>query len=239
MNRRSPASTRSVCVVFAALASSTLSTTHQQDVLRITVQKTAEGLWVAAAESGVRFGVSEAAHTAGLLGRHVELDARATTDQSTVVIGANTISIAAGEDPACQFRIDPSFERRQRAVAVWNAQSDGAAATADAALEALAWHPQLSRFGADELNERFRRATGGRMTSPEWLGWVAVKALAEAFLRAEPGTALCGSLRSVRFDGHKGRPIRFDGARELQQTLVIARDGKMLAEVDPWAEHDR
>jgi len=76
----------------------------------------------------------------------------------------------------------------------------------------VAWHPRLTRFGAGELNERFRRETGHAMDEAAWLGWIAVKIAAESALRRR-------DLASVRVDGHKGVPLRFDANRNLVQPL--------------------
>jgi hypothetical protein len=237
--RRPRASSPFPCILgllCIALAASVLDAAQPETVLRISVQTIDSDAWTAAAERGVEFGIGEAAHTAALLGRRLELVAgTSASHRPAVVIGTDTISIRAGADATCEFRVDPSAERRQRALNAWRAQADEGDAGA-ATARAVAWHPALSRFGASELNERFTRTTGQRMGAPEWLGWVAVKALAEAFLRASPSTPVCDSLRSVKFDGHKGRPIRFDEAvREMRQTLAIVRDGKLVGEADPWS----
>jgi hypothetical protein len=81
------------------------------------------------------------------------------------------------------------------------------------------WDPTLERFGAGELNERFRRHAGRPMTADAWCGWVAVKAIAEAALHArslEPAD-VADALRALRFDGHKGEPLSFDERQRLVQ----------------------
>jgi ABC-type branched-subunit amino acid transport system substrate-binding protein len=68
------------------------------------------------------------------------------------------------------------------------------------------------------------------MDSDAWAGWVAVKIIAEAALRAH-ATTPAGLMRALtdpkaQFDGHKGRPLSFAAdTRELLQPLyVVARD---------------
>jgi hypothetical protein len=83
------------------------------------------------------------------------------------------------------------------------------------------WQPVLERFGAGELNERFRRKAGRSMTADAWCGWVAMKAIAEAALHARstaPGD-VADALRVLRFDGHKGEPLYFDDRQRLVQPL--------------------
>ena len=76
----------------------------------------------------------------------------------------------------------------------------------------VAWHPKLQKFGAGELNERFLRETGQPMDEAAWLGWLAVKIVAEAALRGR-------DIGSVRIDGHKGVPLKFDASRTLIQPV--------------------
>lgn len=101
---------------------------------------------------------------------------------------------------------------------------------------AVLWHPHLSKYGATQLNDRFRRAYSAGMDSAAWAGWMAVKTIWEASLRSETATAqgFASYLRdpSTRFDGHKGWPLTFNPATgQLRQPLYIANNGKVVAEV--------
>ena len=96
----------------------------------------------------------------------------------------------------------------------------------------VAWDSTLERFGADQLNRRFRISLGRAMTSEAWAGWVAMKVLWEASLRAHSTdpSVLAKTLvdRASRFDGHKGRALSFHvGDHRLDQPVyvVIDRDG--------------
>ena len=81
------------------------------------------------------------------------------------------------------------------------------------------WQPGLERFGAGELNERFRRQARRPMTADAWCGWVAIKAIAEAALHARSTAPadVADALRVLRFDGHKGEPLYFDDRQRLVQ----------------------
>jgi hypothetical protein len=83
------------------------------------------------------------------------------------------------------------------------------------------WQPDLERFGAGELNERFRRQAGRPMTADAWCGWVAIKAIAEASLHARSTAPadVADALRVLRFDGHKGEPLYFDDRLRLVQPV--------------------
>ena len=85
-------------------------------------------------------------------------------------------------------------------------------------VRADAWSPDLERFGAAQLNDRFRArfGAGATMRGPAWAGWFAAKVAAEAVLRArtQDPEAVADVLRTARFDGHQGKPLAFapDGA---------------------------
>jgi hypothetical protein len=95
-------------------------------------------------------------------------------------------------------------------------------------LSVVAWHPALERFGAAQLNERYRKRFGTDMDERAWAGWMSVKVLLDAALRT--GTSdRCTLERFLlgaagRFDGHKGVPLFFDPeTRELVQPLYAPR----------------
>ena len=56
------------------------------------------------------------------------------------------------------------------------------------------WHASLERYGAGELNERYARRFGRRMSSTAWCGWAATKAVVEAALRARIPISVCGEI---------------------------------------------
>lgn len=86
-----------------------------------------------------------------------------------------------------------------------------------------AWRHDLERYGAGQLNDRFRARFGAsaRMNGHAWAGWFAAKALVEACLRAAAVTpaAVRDALFTLRFDGHKGVPLHFSPDGVLQQPL--------------------
>ena len=88
---------------------------------------------------------------------------------------------------------------------------------------ALAWHASLVRYGAGQLNERYRRRFGVGMDESAWAGWIAVKILTDAVLKtgsSDPRALELFLLDGASFDGHKGVPLFFDPRkRELVQPL--------------------
>lgn len=92
-------------------------------------------------------------------------------------------------------------------------------------IRADAWLPGLRRFGAAQLNDRFRARYGRRaeMRGPAWVGWFAMKALVETALRAraEDGDSLRRALLAARFDGHKGGALSFSPDGVLVHPLYV------------------
>jgi hypothetical protein len=119
------------------------------------------------------------------------------------------------------WHVAPLMKHRQAALSIQSMEAS-----------AVAWHHSLERFGAGQLNARFRAAGIAKPGAAEWLGWMAVKCLWEAELRNQP-------LNSMAFDGHKGRRLYFGAnSRNLIQPLyVVPRDAsiedKVLQEWNP------
>lgn len=98
------------------------------------------------------------------------------------------------------------------------------------------WHDSLERYGAGQVNDRFRARFGGIVGEREWAGWLAVKIAWEAVQRAaaRDGDALAAYLTraDVIFDGHKGLPLSFrPGLHQLRQPVYVVADDSVVAEV--------
>jgi ABC-type branched-subunit amino acid transport system substrate-binding protein len=90
----------------------------------------------------------------------------------------------------------------------------------------LLWAPRLERFGASQINDRYRDKYHEGMNGSAWAGWAAVKIAADAALRAQSAAPakLLAYLEapSTEFDGHKGWPLTFRLAdHQLRQPLYI------------------
>lgn len=88
------------------------------------------------------------------------------------------------------------------------------------------WHASLERFGAGQLNDRFRARFRKPMDSAAWAGWFAVKVVWEASQRARvvAGDAIASFLErdTTAFDGHKGVPLSFRRwDHQLRQPLYV------------------
>ncbi len=88
------------------------------------------------------------------------------------------------------------------------------------------WSPMLERFGASQINDRYRDKYMTGMDGAAWAGWAAAKLGAEAALRAHSGSParLLEYLESssTQFDGHKGWPLTFRRSdHQLRQPLYV------------------
>ena len=130
------------------------------------------------------------------------------------------------------LHVAPSRRMREAAVAAAMAAAAASETTGASAAntgrerKAAAWHPSLERYGAGQVNDRYRLAFMRGMSERAWLGWAAVKLATEIALR--PGSSDLGAalLDAPAFDGHKGRPLRIrasDG--QLLQPLYVIRAG--------------
>lgn len=200
---------------------------------------------------GLQFGISEAKRTSELLGREIEWIERAGTQGVQSLIRARAELIIAlgdvGPIPASsppilrlpadgqpagdcgpnEWSIAPAPEQKNAVLREY--RSSHTSAPRD--LRVLAWHQSLEKFGAAQLNQRYRVATGEGMGENAWLGWFAAKVALESVLRGNAAAELKRTGFAV--DGHKGVGLGFDPQRRLQQPLYVAGDSNVLAEITP------
>jgi hypothetical protein len=196
-----------------------------------------------AAMQGLQFGVAESAVTAGLMQRELQLGTAAPGIKGAIGViaaeppGPESVPsdapvVALGEVTGagrCHFRLGPTQAERDVALARWRSDGPEAAAPPDARI--VEWHPSLARFGARDLNDRYRKHTGAQMTAEAWKAWFAVKALVDSALRTSDADR-CRAVGRGRFDGHKGRPLFFDPVtRVLRQPLYVVSGDAVVAEL--------
>lgn len=199
---------------------------------------------------GATLGVEEVRHAASLFGRVATLQLEPFDGVArglTAILGdgdlARCQAIAKESDEAgvlflnvacnadalraeCRpnvFHVAPSEAMLRDAI-------DGQA-TGDASV--TAWHPSLSRFGADTLNLRFSNRFRTAMTDEAWCAWFAAKMLWESLLGARsPSPAAIGAFavrRTTKYDGHKGRPLSFRSwDHQLRQPLYVQRGADVV-----------
>lgn len=93
------------------------------------------------------------------------------------------------------------------------------------------WHGSLRRYGATQLNTRFRTRFGRPMTSTAWGHWLSVKAAWEVAVRF-PEAGRSGApmtrgeaLTRLVLDGQKGTGLRFEPGAPLSQPLYLVERG--------------
>jgi hypothetical protein len=100
------------------------------------------------------------------------------------------------------------------------AMYDGARALAPDAKRIELWDAALERYGAAQLNDRFKSFSGEKMNGAAWAGWFAVKVVFESYLRGSGDILRWIASDTAQFDGHKGSPLSFRSwDRQLRQPL--------------------
>jgi ABC transporter substrate binding protein (PQQ-dependent alcohol dehydrogenase system) len=97
-----------------------------------------------------------------------------------------------------------------------------------------AWHWTWERHGAPQLNQRFDKRAGRRMTAEDWAGWAAVKLVVEALSRSESRdpAVLSDFLRgeALTFDAYKGEPGSFrPWDNQLRQQILLHSHNAVIA----------
>lgn len=176
---------------------------------------------------GAQLGAEEAGRTAELLGARLELVNG--TDGVLAVVGEldgdsaipflNIRSMEArGPLRPNVFHVASSAAERREALERWQGPKPEGVRIVD-------WHPSLTKFGAEQLNQRFETRFGSPMEERAWAAWMAVMAATEAALRNT-------TLERLRFDGHKGARLSFRSEdHTLRQPLYVVAGNEVLGEV--------
>lgn len=202
------------------------------------------------AAQGALLAAEEAARAAELLGARLEL----RTGDAAALIDAGALALIGGLDAAASARGVPLLTTRapgddeplrENVFHVASGPRDRRAALerwkkGGGEVEITDWHPSLTRFGAEQLNQRYRERFGSPMEPLAWTSWMAVKAAAEAALRgAKTPADLSRRLATLGFDGHKGIRLRFRSTdHRLRQPLYVVAGGRVLAEIPPEEEQE-
>jgi hypothetical protein len=201
---------------------------------------------------GVELGVHEVVRTASVLNKtittyNVSLESRLTPREVIDVLKAKSVPIAIVCVGDAQI-MEMAAEAKLRGMTMLNccSRSDAlrhgycdtlfhveasdamykdAARQSPVSKSVKLWDATLEKYGAAQLNDRFKDFARAPMDGPAWAGWVAVKIAWEAFLRAPdtPGTYMVSE--KAQFDGHKGAPLSFRAwDHQLRQPLYAVAD---------------
>lgn len=182
---------------------------------------------------GIDLAASDANQKARVLGASVEINNNGvdTAGLWGIVIGpecrvprSSVPVVSVSPDPeragSSVFSIAPTAEARRAALLAWRSTHADSAAE----FQLVEWHPDLTDYGAGDLNERFALLHQRSMTEAAWRGYFAVKALTETALRRATASDRSRALLDAEFDGHKGTRLVFDRAtRVLRQPLYVVR----------------
>jgi len=189
--------------------------------------------------NGVRMGVDEASRTAALFHKGVamrEVSRRSISGADVVIACVNDSELRELAGLCEQHGVtllncaSRSNELRRNLcrkttyhVQASEAMYDDAAKLAHASRIVL-WDAKLERYGAAQLNDRYRAFAKQPMDDFAWAGWFAVKVAWESFARGSR------DLTSVEFDGHKGAQLSFRSwDHQLRQPLYAV--GARVADV--------
>jgi len=134
------------------------------------------------------------------------------------------------------FHVEAS-DAMYRKAARRSLRKSGPANASSARDSVVLWWQALERYGAGQINDRYRARYNAGMDGLAWAGWAAVKMIAESALRAGSVDAprLIAYLESptTAFDGHKGWPLTFRTAdHQLRQPLYFLTHDKQSGKLD-------
>jgi hypothetical protein len=238
-----------------------LAAAHRADTLRIAIVVDDSAAHRSLIR-GATLGAEEAAHTGVLFGQPVTMIVlgRAAIDPAArgalrAGLGpAASIYIVAGDSTFCSQFMQQSARPRAPVLdagcpqatpiepTVYAIDSRPASSAAADGAHLELWHSSLERFGAEQLNQRFRRRFNEAMDSDAWAGWFATKIALDLALHAQAVShaALLAQLADPKssFDGQKGRPLRFAPpthrlVQPLYRVVGVGDSSHVVAEVAP------
>ena len=200
-------------------------------------------------DNGLRLGWSEASRAAALFGRKPMTiaragDARGLIDASaSVIVGARAYPEALKTARECRSHMIVYLNCGARADAFREECNEylfhieaSEVMYANAAKHAPGsairlWDSSVEKYGAAQLNDRFRSTFNHAMDASAWCVWFAAKVVWESLLRmkGKAGTGIRDHLLSdsTQFDGHKGAPLSFRlHDHQLRQPLYAISPGR-------------
>ena len=110
----------------------------------------------------------------------------------------------------------------------------------DAGLVARSWHPAFEGWGATQLQRRFEKGEGRRMTDLDYQVWAALRVVGEAATRAstDDPVKLRDYALSEEFElaAFKGQKLNFRTWNNQLRQAVLLADEKLVVTVSPQEE---
>jgi len=178
---------------------------------------------------GLAFGDAEADRSGRLFGWRISAHDLTSNPRASV----HAIVVDTGESPRLAAPVPVLRTSCAHATDPWTFTLVACESRGDV------WHRSLEKFGAAQLNDRYAAAMSQPMTPKAWLGWFAMKILAESAWRARStdARAIADQLRTLSFDGHKGIALRFDDRQVLRDVVYEVRgegpNARVVREIVP------
>ncbi|MEM1383505.1 MAG: ABC transporter substrate-binding protein [Pseudomonadota bacterium] len=110
----------------------------------------------------------------------------------------------------------------------------------DAGLIASMWHPAHESWGATQLQRRFEKAAGRRMTDVDYQTWLGLRVIGESVTRTGSNEVEAVKAYALSEDfeiaGFKGQALSFRPWNQQMRHGVILGDGKLVVTVSPQEE---
>jgi ABC-type branched-subunit amino acid transport system substrate-binding protein len=235
----------------ALVCAGRLHATPEPRLIRVGLILPRDGSLAESVRRGTELGAQEAGRTAELLRARFELltatagdPQEAAREAVRLIEQSGVMALVGGLDAATRKALGEVADRLQ-VLLLTTGEPSGVreapgrfrfhvAARRTAGSPGVEWHASLSKFGAEQLNQRFESRFGQPMNAMAWMGWMAVQITAELALRHPTATKaeLPERLEALRFDGHKGARLAFDpGDHHLRQPVYVVEKDTVVREI--------
>ena len=180
---------------------------------------------------------SDAAELAANSGTHLVIVAAVDTEELLVIRNANRytaiLNLVAEDDSLRSaylgniLSIIPSKKMLGDAISQWRQKHPESVAIA------AAWHEDFVKFAARDLNKRYRKTFDKGMDEYAWVGWAAVRMVADTVARetiTDPVEMLHYLKTNLSFDGQKGPNMNFRETGQLRQLLLMIENNELVGE---------
>lgn len=103
------------------------------------------------------------------------------------------------------------------------------------------WNTSYPRYAGKQLSNRFEEEQGQPMTDEAYAGWAAAKLYTQvvmSYQTAAPEPMLEALHTDVAFDGVKGVPMQFRESGQLNQMILLEKEGRVVGEAPVSPLHD-
>ncbi|MEO0973954.1 MAG: hypothetical protein AAFX85_12750 [Pseudomonadota bacterium] len=112
------------------------------------------------------------------------------------------------------------------AMAQWKAAGNDAEGVA-----VKVWNTSFRRYAAIQVSIRFAEGQGQLMSDEAYAGWAATRLFGQVVVETgttEPAALIKALHGDVQFDGSKGVPMNYRTSGQLNQMLLLEKDGRVV-----------